>query len=105
MNTRKAEVLVNGYWEERSFIRIGRKAIFRLFEEDGTEVDHGQVCVAEEPAQKTKEGIWGVKCRPLGEDSRPANPKEGMIIWLDGSPYKFSGGEWNNFDPARKEAR
>jgi len=93
-NTRTAEVLVNGYWQNMTFQRIGKGDVFRLFEEDGSPVDHGQVCIAEEPARASKDGVYGVKCKPLGREEKPVDAKEGMIIWIDGEPLRFLDGVW-----------
>ena len=94
MNTRKAEVLVNGYWEEAEFGKLEECDAFRLFEEDGAQVDHGQICVALGNAHLVEDDVWGIKCQPAGQHRLPSKPKEGMVAFVDNEPLKFMNGEW-----------
>jgi hypothetical protein len=105
-NSRRVEILVNGYWEPATWRDLEECTTFRLFEEDGTEVDHGQICMALGISSKDKDGVWGVRCEPTGLRRLPANPKEGMVAWTpDDEPVKFMNGEWVGADLRRAGKR
>jgi len=65
-DTRKAQVLIGGYWEDMPFMMLDAGDVFRLFEEDGSDVDGGQVCIAQGCATREPDGLGRVACIPAG---------------------------------------
>lgn len=60
--TRTAEVLVAGHWQAIPFKDLKEGDIFRLFEEDGTAVDDGEIYEAETSAY-VNDGLLTIKNR------------------------------------------
>ena len=60
-----AQVLVRGLWKRMEFPELERGDLFRLYEDDGTPVDGGEVHIADaEPFER--ESLWAVKAHLAG---------------------------------------
>lgn len=74
---RRAEILVAGYWKEWPFGEMREGDVFRMFEQDGTPVDDGQICRVDGPIHETvnehKHTTLGCKVQPLGRNDEVAS--------------------------------
>ena len=62
--TRSAEVLQNNEWTKVAFENLKEGDVFRLFEEDGSDVDGGEICKATS-APFEDDDVITIKCEPV----------------------------------------